>query len=73
MDLVHRLNRSSVLRALLAFMLAAALMLPAPAVARAAETEAPPSAAGEGTPLTRSRPRPSWTPSSRRNRRNPGT
>jgi CubicO group peptidase (beta-lactamase class C family) len=49
MELVHRPNRSVVWRVLLAFLLAAALMLPAPA-AGAAESTAPPSSAGE--PLT---------------------
>jgi len=52
MVLMHWLNRNVFLRALLAFLLAAALMLPAPAAVRAAEVEAPASAAGEGTPLT---------------------
>jgi len=51
MDLVHRVNRSFFLRAWFAFMLAAALIMPAPAAVRAAETEAPASA-GAGTPLT---------------------
>ena len=53
MDLMHRWNRKvAVLRALISFMLAAALMLPAPVAVRAAEAEAPASAAGAGAPLT---------------------
>jgi len=49
MDLVHRANRHVVWRMLLAFLLSAALLMPAPAVAGAAGP-ARPSAAGE--PLT---------------------